>query len=213
MLESSLNPRASDHGFTLVEVLISLFIFSLISVGAMMALQSTLDVRERSGGRIERLDDLIAARRIMAEDFAARIERSNRDGLGSMIDPGREVFKDDELTLVRRGRANPGGEFPRGDLWRIEYRVEDGALIRAFYPHENPARLDDPVDRILLRGVEAMHVRPEFPPGSSSAQRSLNMSIFSAPLIVIELTHSDGTETEHVFETGAELSTGGVARG
>ena len=206
MIGSSENAHSED-GFTLIEVLISLFIFSIISVGAMIALTSTLDVRESASARMAELEALSAARRIMADDFAARAIRENRDGFGTFIDPARAVPDNDQISFVRRGRANPGGAFARGDLWRISYRVEDGALIRSFLPHENPAQLGEPIDRVLLEGIESMRVEPLTEAGASGRGGVTSIGALlgtlrdEAPAIVIRLTHSDGTTTEHIFET------------
>lgn len=207
-MSDAASPDAGEAGFTLIEVLISLFIFSIISVGAMIALTSTLDVRESARERMAELDALSMARRIMADDFAAFVKRENRDSLGGFVDPRRFVTTNDRISFVRRGRSNPGGAYNRGDLWRINYRIEDGALIRSFFPHENPAQLGQPIDRVLLEGVEDMRVEP-WREGQNAAARWRQSSltegiatVLNAPVIVIRLAHSDGTETEHLFETG-----------
>jgi general secretion pathway protein J len=199
-----------ESGFTLVEVLISMFIFSLISLGTLIALTATLDARERSEAKIEQIERLAAARRIMADDFAAMTLRQNRDGLGGFIDLSREAAQTDGFTLTRRARPNPDGIFARGDLLRVSWRVENGQLIRSFLPHENPAYVEPPIDRIVLEGVEAMLVGPaQAGSGINSIQTLLSQvkrsetagSTLSANAVSIVLTHADGTTTQHIFET------------
>lgn len=189
-----------EAGFTLVEVLVSMFIFSLISIGALIALSTTLDARERSEARIEQVERLAAARRIMADDFATMTVRQNRDGLGGMIDLSREAARTDGFDLTRRARPNPDGVFARGDLLRVSWRVEGGQLIRSFLPHENPAYVEPPIDRIVLDGVEAIEVYPII------RQTVIDSVLIPDGLVAgdalsITLTHSDGTTTRHVFET------------
>ncbi|GHA87167.1 hypothetical protein GCM10009069_08070 [Algimonas arctica] len=196
-----------EAGFTLVEVLVSMFIFSLISLGTLIALTATLDARERSEAKIEQIEQLAAARQIMADDFAAMTLRHNRDGLGGFIDLSREAVQTDRFTLTRRARPNPDGIFARGDLLRVSWRVENGQLIRAFLPHENPAYVEPPIDRIVLDGVDAMVVEPA--ERIDSIQTLLSQvrrgetagSTLSANAISITLTHADGTTTQHIFET------------
>jgi general secretion pathway protein J len=196
-----------EAGFTLVEVLVSMFIFSLISLGTLIALSATLDARERSEARIEQVERLAAARRIMADDFAAMTLRQNRDGLGGFIDLSREAAQTDGFTLTRRARPNPDGVFARGDLLRVSWRVESGQLIRSFLKHENPAYVEPPIDRIVLDGVEDMLVEPAGGITSIAAllARSSNPEtagqLLSADAISITLTHADGTTTRHIFET------------
>lgn len=186
-----------ESGFTLVEVLISMFIFSLISIGALIALTATLDARERSEVKIEEIERLAAARRIMADDFAAMTVRQNRDGLGGFIDLSREAARTDGFELTRRARPNPDGTFARGDLLRVSWRVESGQLIRSFLPHENPPYVEPPIDRVILDGVEGMEV---ILIGRASEINSRPNRLENAAGLWIALTHSDGTTTRHLFE-------------
>lgn len=188
-----------EAGFTLVEVLVSMFIFSLISIGALIALTATLDARERSELRIEQVERLAAARRIMADDFAAMTVRQNRDGLGGLVDLSREPARTDGFDLTRRARPNPDGVFARGDLLRVSWRVENGQLIRSFLPHENPAYVEPPIDRIVLDGVEAMDIYPIVGDTVIDAV-VIPDALATAAALSITLTHSDGTTTRHVFE-------------
>lgn len=189
-----------EHGFTLVEVLISLFIFSVISVGTLVALSTTLNAREKANARIVELESLAAARRLLADDFAAMTRRQNRDGLGGFIDAARTDYDTGRFELTRRARLNPDGAFPRGDLLRVSWRVENGQLIRSFLPHENPAYIEPPIDRIILDGVDGLAVRPIFNDTLLNDIRLPNVEAMRADALSLLITHSDGTTTEHIFE-------------
>ncbi len=193
-------------GFTLVEVLVSMFIFSLISVGALIALSTTLDAREAAETRLEEIEQLAGARRLMADDFAEMIYRKNRDGLGGFIDLTREAAQTDGFTLTRRGRPNPDGVFARGDLLRVSWRVESGQLIRAFLPHENPAFVEPPIDRVVLDGVESILVEAISQPIDNIASLLEQVrrdytadQTLGVKAVSITLIHADGTTTRHVF--------------
>ena len=200
----SVRAQTRDAGFTLVEVLISVFIFALLSVGTITALTGAIDTRERAEDRIEAINRLASVRRIMADDFGALTARRNRDGLGG-VDPAILRYTADTIAFTRRGRPNPGGVFARGDLLRLAYRVEDGKLIRSFLPHENPALVEPAIDRVLLDGVSAMQVRrlrvvsgvlrPVFENQTElSAQALIEPSLFE-----IILDHDSGMQSRHVF--------------
>ncbi|MEM7728390.1 MAG: GspJ family type II secretion system protein [Pseudomonadota bacterium] len=191
----------ADAGFTLVEVLVSMLVFSLISVGALIALSTTLDAREAAQSRIEAVERLAAMRRVMADDFAAMTDRESRDGLGGFIDPGRQLVRPGTVSLTRRARPNPDGALARGDLLRVFWRVESGQLIRSFLPHENPASVADPVDRIVLDGVRAMQVEPLFrDDGRPPRLPSATVDLGRADAVSVTLIHADGETTRHVFE-------------
>lgn len=199
--------RPGDAGSTLVEVLISMFIFSLISIGALFALTATLDAREASEARMAEIEQLAAARRLMADDFAMMTVRRNRDGLGGFTDAQRASGRMDRIELTRRARPNPDGTFARGDMLRLSWRVENGQLIRAFLPHENPAYVERPRDRVVLDGVDALSWTPLFPDDGASADSRWiggsdlsDRAILIMDAVAVTLTHSDGTITEHLFE-------------
>ena len=68
-----------DAGFTLVEMLVSLFIFSLITAGTMTAMSSAISTRNRVNEGIETLNKIQAARAIMQTDFDRLSLRQRRD--------------------------------------------------------------------------------------------------------------------------------------
>ena len=213
-------PKEKDAGFTLVEVLISLFIFALLTTGAYIALAATLDARAASVAEIETVERLAAARRLLADDIATSTLRPHRDGLGDFTVSLDAFTRSDTLELTRRARPNPNGVFPRGDLLRVAWRVERGQLIRAFLPHENPATVEPPLDRVVLDGVERMEVRRVFTPeltsrlnqviapnGAGTDTIATIARAFETPsdppnvsVIDVTLFHSDGATTQHIFE-------------
>lgn len=213
MTEASHHPNDREAGFTLVEVLVSMFVFSLISVGTLIALTATLDARERSEAKIKQIEGLAAARRLMADDFKTMTLRQNRDGLGGFVDMSLEAPQPDRFELTRRARPNPDGVFARGDLLRVSWRVESGQLIRSFLPHENPAYVAPAIDRVILDGVEAMAVEPLISRPSINSIRALLDDVRTtqqfgrlqtADAVSITLTHDDQTITRHVFELSSE---------
>lgn len=189
--------NSCDAGFTLVEVLVSMFIFSLISVGALIALSTTLNAREAAETRLDEIEHLSAMRRLMADDFSMGVGRKNRDGMGGFVRSRSLMFEVSEFEITRRGRLNPDGVFPRGDLQRISYRVENGALIRSILPHENPAYVEPPIDRVVLDGVTKMAAKLVHNGIMSLGAETVTINTYGIDVL---LTHDDGTTTRHVFE-------------
>lgn len=201
-----------EQGFTLVEVLIAMFIFSLISTGAYVALAATLDARDASKARISEVEQLAAMRRLLAEDVSRAVIRADRDPLGdALVDP--DALAPDRLALTRRGRPNPAGSFARGDLLRVEWRVDNGQLVRRFLPHENPAQGTEPVTRTVLDGVTRMDVRRVVSNDILARIAAQSGGDVALPALVAEqgeaseigaidirLTHADGTTTRHLLE-------------
>lgn len=201
-------PAHKEAGFTLVEVLVSLFIFALISAGTMTALTQSLQGKDQLAASMEDLNQLNAARAIMRSDMMALTLRAGRDELGG-INP--YVLTTDGaalLTFTRRGRENPSGLEKRGDLERVEYHFEDGALIRRSYAHENPAQAAASFDRVLLddlQDAKLYAVIYQFNALAKIEGVRLQPSATDAlkpNAILIEVTDQYGELTEHLFEIG-----------
>jgi len=187
----------NEAGFTLVEVLISLFIFALISVGTMTAFTQSLQGKDRLAASMDGLNQLNAARAIMRADMSALSLRPSRDELGG-INPYVLTTDGEALCLE-----------PRGDLERVEYYFEDGALIRRSYAHENPAQEAASFDRVLLDNLQDTKlyaVTYQFNVLSKIEGLRLETSATDAlkpNAILIEVTDEFGEVTEHLFEIGA----------
>lgn len=202
--------RTYEDGFTLIEVLVSLFIFALLSVGTMMALFQTMETQRRLNDASAELNELQQMRAIIFADMEAMVLRENRDGLG-----GFEPFlltTDGEamLTFTRRGRENPGGLSPRGDVQRVSYFFREGEFIRSSLPHENPAQIVTPTERVLMDGLRSVELSGLIEQ-RGQIQRIRNWRItrtatgqsVAAPTAVeFLLTYENGAVVPHLFEIG-----------
>lgn len=151
----NLHRQTNERGFTLVEVLIALFIFSLISVGATTALTSSLRGQAQMSERLDDISDLDTMRGLIKSDMASLTLQQRRDPFGGyepyVLQADGQVLFD----FTRSGRSNPLGD-PRGDLQHITYLFEDGALIRRSFAQMNPAPQSTYVDRVLLNGLSKL---------------------------------------------------------
>ena len=141
-----------QRGFTLVEVLIALFIFSLISVGATSALTSSLRGQTQMQERLDEISDLENMRALVRGDMASVILRSRREPYGNIEPYVMQSGGETLLDFTRTGRSNPMGD-PRGDLQRIAYLFQDGQFIRRSYSQVNPAPQSGHIDRILMSDI------------------------------------------------------------
>lgn len=208
-----------DAGFTLVEVLISLFIFALISAGTMGAMLQTFAVKERLNIASAELADIAAFRSILRADMNAMTLRPMRDGVGgtetflvTTRDPAENAAI---LTFSRLGRSNPTGA-PRGQVERVRYLFRDGQFIRQSLRHENPAQREGWTGRVLLEGVEDVDVTYRavlpFEGGQPIDLRLEDWSVLlnrpgrlgnEQGAVEFKITDARGTETVHLFEVGS----------
>lgn len=143
------------NGFTLVEMLVALFVFGLISAAGVTLLRSTADsqiqLRDRLGERatLSRLSNLIEADLAQAVPRAARVE----DG---STRPAFETGDGKLFTFSRIGAA-PDASSTKPSLARIAYRLDGGKLVRSALSHADGARGGS--DAVLIDGLTLATVR------------------------------------------------------
>ena len=200
------NPNNSQRGFTLIEVLVSLFIFSIISVGATTALTQSLKTKEQLASVMDELSEINIARTIIKNDISAITLRASRDELGDKRP--YSLFSDSTvlLSFTRRGLENPGGLEKRGDLERVNYVFEEGSLIRISYEHENPGQMPNTYRLVLLKNIEDIKIKGIKYENNSMIKvnnsdiRFSNIEIPLVRAIVLEVTDKNNDLTEHFFE-------------
>jgi general secretion pathway protein J len=118
-------------GFTLVEMLVALFVFSLIAAAGVTIMRFSADNRGLVHARSERLAEFQRLRALLKADLTQAAERRTRDAQGR---PLREAFFGGStgtplLRLARRGWENPDAQ-PRASVQYVEYRLNAGRLER-----------------------------------------------------------------------------------
>ena len=155
----------SDAGFTLVEALVSLFVFGLIASGAVAPLTQALRSQEQSSIAHEELRQLQTARALLFADLAQYVARPVREAEGARRPQFIGGDADVALSFVRvLGEPGEDGA-PRTIPALIEYRIVDGDLIRSTRTLLDSREVVEPVDRVILR--DAGEARFEFYDGEA----------------------------------------------
>jgi general secretion pathway protein J len=129
-------PGASEAGFTLVELLVALAIFALISVAGVTLLRSGSDTQLAVKDRLEALSRSNRLANAIEGDLAQAIARPVRDQAGEAVPA---FIQEDASTpgslfgFVRAGWSN-FDEAPRAGLQRVAYVLEGKALKRLSWP-------------------------------------------------------------------------------
>ena len=145
-----------QRGFTLVEMLIALAIFGMLTAAGVALLSLTVRTQETAERLLGEVGEIRRAGALLTADLAQAAPRIRRDGEGRR----HRAFAGDGgagpllIALVRRGREGGAG---RSSLQRVEYRLRDGRLERWSWPHVDGG--GEPVAVPVLEGVRALRLR------------------------------------------------------
>ncbi|HEJ7832840.1 type II secretion system minor pseudopilin GspJ [Serratia marcescens] len=132
--------RGSQCGFTLVEMLLAIALFAMLSLTALAVFRGVLKSDEITRRKSTQLTQLQRALAIVERDFT---HAQARAPIGDKLLPAVPEFAvrqtvgedaDIQLLLIRNGWPNPHARLPRATLERVVYRYRQGRLERLSYP-------------------------------------------------------------------------------
>lgn len=149
--------RTTQHGFTLLEMVVTIGIFALMYVWVASFLGSVLDGRDTLNKGAQELENSQRAMTYLTLDFEQIIARPVRDVFGD-VQPA-VVGDQDRVSFTRLGWSNPFQLRHRSEMQRVEYWLEDEVLYRGYWPVLDQAAGTELNQDILLEGVSDFSVR------------------------------------------------------
>jgi len=152
--------RSPVRGFTLLEMLVAIAIFAVVSTLALTGYTQLQQQSEYLEQRLSRLREVQRAVQTLCQDLEQLEPRPVREPLGDGYLPALQVTDTLEyrLQLTRAGWSNTGG-LPRPTLQRVGYRVEDEQLWRDHWPTLDRTLVVEPVKVHMLDGVRDLRFR------------------------------------------------------
>jgi len=171
-------PPRRAAGFTLLELLVALFIAAIMFAMGYGAINQALQNRGSIQQHQKSLVDLETAMSVMEQDFVQLAPRPVRDPLGDsylpclqggpMSDTAASAAGDDSsdesdsaaplVVLTRNGWSNPTG-LPRSELERVAYVFDNGTLVREHWNVLDGTLSSTPVKRNLLKHLRSVSLR------------------------------------------------------
>jgi general secretion pathway protein J len=148
------------RGFTLIEVLVSVFLLAVLAAFAYETLNYARRARESTKTAFGRVRALELAVHTLVTDFEQLEPRPVRDLIGATSLPAilADARSTDLVTLTRGGWSNPAG-LPRGTLQRVSYRLDNGTLKRSYLTVLDATLANAPISRELLGNVKTLTLR------------------------------------------------------
>ena len=143
--------RARQGGFTLVEMLVALAIFAMLSAAGVMLLRASIDTQAAVSARLGESGGINRLRAMLMHELATAQPRISRDETGTL----RAAFVGNASSIAFVHGS--GGDAGRPALGRVSYALDDGALVR-----RAGVRIDGALDgelAPLLHDVTALHWR------------------------------------------------------
>ncbi len=148
-----------SHGFTLLELLVALSIFSVLSVMAYGGLQTVISSKKSAQISAERIAEIQLVNMRVSDDLRQAVARKIRDEYGD-FSPAMQLSQsgDEIMAWTRLGYRNPA-RLQRSNVQRVAYKLEQQKLIRMTWPVLDRAQDTLAMETEVLSNVESIEWR------------------------------------------------------
>lgn len=156
----------NKSGFTLIELIIAMAVFSVMAVIAYTGLAQVLDNHENLTAQRENQRSLVLAFMRIEDDLDHVRARGVRDISGESLapfighPPGSRSITEPSLEFTRGGSPIIVSTTPQSDLQRVAYKLDDeGNLSRLSWPVLDRSPATVATEHILLTNIKEMELR------------------------------------------------------
>jgi len=146
-----------QRGITLLELLVVVAVFSIMSAAAYSSLQSSLKAEENFGAAMQELEAVQMSLALFERDIMQLSPRSIRDAYGDneaaiVLLNGRDLF-------FTRGGNFSSLRLNRAELTRVGWSLRDEQLIRSQWRRLDSTQGDRPLSAAVLSNVTRLQIR------------------------------------------------------
>ena len=147
------------RGFTLLELLVALSIFSVLSVMAYGGLQTVISTKQSAEKEAERIAEIQLVMMRISNDLRQSVERRIRDEYGDFLPAMQSSQNGDEtMAWTRAGYRNPA-QLKRSNVQRVAYKLDKKKLLRLTWPVLDRAQDTEVFETEVLTKIESIEWR------------------------------------------------------
>jgi general secretion pathway protein J len=175
---------AKQSGITLLELLVVIAVFSIMSAAAYSGLQNSLKAEENFSASMKDLEAVQMSLTLFQRDITQLSPRGIRDAFGDN-EAAVVLFNGQELTFTRGGNFS-SLKLDQTELTRVSYSLQDEQFIRSHWRHLDSTQGDRPLSASLLSRVTNLQIRVldqnnswhlDWPISDNSKIRALELTI------------------------------------
>ena len=151
-----MNMHNRIKGFTLLEMLVAIAIFAVVSGIAYTSLNQTVKIGNRVSEADRRLSELQFALAYINQDWMQVSPRKIRNQYGDS--ENQVVLADNSISFTRSGWSNLL-QHKRSELQRVQYRLIDKKLVRQHWRSLDQGIGEEPLTAVLLSAVDSIEIQ------------------------------------------------------
>ena len=152
------NHKHLIKGFTLIEIMVAMAIFAILSLLAYGGLESVIKNKTSTDKELQRIHQLQITMMNFHRDFEQLANREGHDEFGTPL-PKLTTQNDDLLIdFTRTGWRNPAN-LQRSSLQRVAYKLDEYSLYRLTWPYVDRALDNQVVETLLIDNIEDVKLR------------------------------------------------------
>lgn len=152
--------QSNSAGFTLLELLIAIFIFSIISIAAFISLSQTQQANAKTKKIMQRLNKIQTTIRKLEQDISQIIARPIRDRYGNNLPA--VIFQQNDYPYLEFTRTGIDASTNKNhtNLQRVAYFLKNATLYRrVWFQLDRADKTSKTANRPLLDGVKQLRFR------------------------------------------------------
>ncbi len=144
------------YGFTLVEILVAMLVFSVVAILAYGGLRNVLASNEYIENKTQILSQYQSLFSVIKNDLEQSIEREVRDQLGTVELSFVSLPKKDGALLSFSTQIRSSWQLKNGvsNIQRIEYDYQNGQFIRYSWNQLDRSHDAEPKKQVLLENIK-----------------------------------------------------------